>query len=189
MLDGEANLFDPRFLDDPALKKVVPPDLLAWYRTEEAQFFKKEFLDESPELADPAVARKIYGDVATWNERPFTYLAQHGGKVLLASDTPSGPTWTDQPGLHTWQELQHMARAGLSPRELLKAATSRNAEVFGFQDLGTIEPGKTANLLLLRSDPLASVEAWNAIETVILHGELIPRESLTAQPASAGSSK
>src|SRR6185436_17613858 len=161
VLDGEGNLFDPQFLDDPALKKVVPPDLLAWYRTEEAQFFKKEFLDEAPELADPAVARKIYQGVVSRNERPFTYLAEHGGRLLLGSDTPSGPTWTDQPGLNTWRELQHMARAGLSLRDLLKAATIRNAETFGMQDLGTIEAGKTANLLLLRADPLAGVEAWN----------------------------
>ncbi len=76
-----------------------------------------------------------------------------------------------------------MARAGLPLRDLLKAATIRNAETFGMQDLGTIEPGKIANLLLLRADPLADVEAWNAIETVILHGELIPRESL-AMPGS-----
>jgi imidazolonepropionase-like amidohydrolase len=104
--------------------------------------------------------------------------AQRGGRILLASDTPSAPTWTDQPGLNTWRELQHLARAGLSPRDLLKAGTIRNAEVFGLQDLGTVEPGKLANLLLLRADPLAGVEAWNDIETVILHGELIPRESL-----------
>jgi len=58
--------------------------------------------------------------------------------------------------------------------------------VFGLQDLGTVEPGKIANLLLLCADPLASVEAWNEIETVILHGELIPRESL-AVPLSGSS--
>lgn len=178
VIDGESNLFNPRFLDDPALKKVVPADLLAWYRTEEAQFFRNEILSFAPELADPAVAEKSYAGVIDRMDRAFGYLAQHGGKVLLGSDTPSGPTWTDQPGLHTFQELQHMARAGLSLRELLKAATIRNAEVFHLQDLGTIEPGKTANLLLLRSDPLAKVEAWNDIETVILHGEMMSRESL-----------
>jgi hypothetical protein len=180
VLNGLAGLFDPRFLDDPALKKVVPPSLLAWYRTEEAQFFKKELLTESPDLADPAVARRAFGGGTSQAERAFAYLAQRGGRILLGSDTPSAPTWADQPGINTWRELQHMARAGLSLRELLKAATLRNAEVFGLQDLGTIEPGKTANLLLLRADPLASVEAWNAIETVILHGEMISRESLAA---------
>jgi imidazolonepropionase-like amidohydrolase len=178
VLDGLAGLFDPKFLDDPALKKVVPPSLLAWYRTEEAQFFKKELLAEVPTLADPAVAEKMFGEVVSRGERAFAYLVQKGGRVLLGSDTPSAPTWTDQPGLHTWREVQHMARMGLAPRDLLKAATIRNAETFGMRDLGTVEPGKTANLLLLRADPLASAEAWDAIETVILHGELIPRESL-----------
>jgi imidazolonepropionase-like amidohydrolase len=180
VLHGLASLFDPAFLDDPALKKVVPPSLLAWYRTDEAQFFKKELLTESPALANPAVARKAFGGGSSQGERAFAYLAQHGGKILLGSDTPSAPTWTDQPGLNTWRELQSMARAGLPLRELLNAATIRNAEMFGMQDLGTVEPGKTANLLLLRADPLASVEAWNDIETVILHGEPIPRESLAA---------
>lgn len=183
VLHGLAALFDPNFLDDPALKKVVPPGLLAWYRTDEAQFFKKELLTDSPELADPALARKIFIGASSQGERAFAYLAGHGGKILLGSDTPSAPTWADQPGLNTWRELQSMARAGLPLRDLLKAATIRNAEVFGMKDLGTVEPGKTANLLLLRSDPLASVEAWNEIETVILHGDPIGRESL-AVPGS-----
>jgi hypothetical protein len=51
-----------------------------------------------------------------------------------------------------------------------------------------VEPGKVANLLLLRADPLAGVEAWNEIETVILHGELIPRESL-AVPLSGSATR
>ena len=178
VVDGLGDLFNPRFLEDPALKKVVPPALLAWYRTEEAQSFRKELLADVPGLADPAVARKIFEGVASRGDRAFSYLARKGGHVLLGSDTPSAPTWTDQPGLHTWQEMQHMARAGLSLRDLLKAATIRNAETFGMTDIGTVEAGKVANLLLLRADPLASVEAWNAIENVILHGEVIPRESL-----------
>ena len=178
VVDGLVHLFDPGFLDDPALKKVVPRSLLAWYRTDEAQAFKKGLASENPAFADPAVARRIFEGVGNQAERALSYLARNGGKILLGSDTPSAPTWTDQPGLNTWRELQHMSRAGLAPRDLLKAATIRNAEVFGLRDLGTIEPGKTANLLLLRADPLASVEAWNEIESVVLHGEVLPRESL-----------
>ena len=183
VVDGLVHLFDPAFLDDPALKKVVPPGLLAWYRTDEAQFFKKEIAAETPAFADPAVARRIFEEAASQAERALTYLARNGGKVLLGSDTPSAPTWTDQPGLNSWRELQHMSRAGLAPRDLLRAATLRNAEVFGLRDLGTIEPGKTANLLLLRADPLVSVDAWNEIESVVLHGQVLPRESL-AVPGS-----
>jgi imidazolonepropionase-like amidohydrolase len=185
VMDGLANLFDPGFLDDPALKKIVPPALLAWYRTDEAQFFKNGLKAERPAFADPAVAREAFRGGAGQGERAVSYLAQHGARILLASDTPSAPTWTDQPGLNTWRELQHLAQAGLPPRDLLKAGTIRNAEEFGLQDRGTVEPGKVANLLLLRADPLATVEAWDAIETVILHGELIPRESLAVPSGSA----
>ena len=192
VMDGLANLFDPAFLDGPDLKKAVPAELLAWYRTDEAQAFKKELIAETPRLADPAFARAAFGEGASQSERAASYLAQRGGRLLLASDTPSGSTWTDQPGLNTWRELQHLARTGVSPRDLLKAGTIRNAEVFGLKDLGTVEPGKAANLLLLGSDPLASVEAWNDIESVILRGEVIPRESLAAgretPPAPSGSS-
>jgi imidazolonepropionase-like amidohydrolase len=42
-------------------------------------------------------------------------------------------------------------------------------------------PGKTANLLLLSVDPLVSVDAWNEIESVVLRGEVLPRESLAVQ--------
>ena len=48
------------------------------------------------------------------------------------------------------------------------------------RDLGTIEIGKRAHLLLLRANPLESVEAYNTIEVVFLAGRLIPRETLSA---------
>ena len=162
----------------------MPPALLAWYRTDEAQLFKKGLIADRPAWADDSRGRKDHQEGADQGERAVAYLAQRGGRILLASDTPSAPTWTDQPGLNTWRELQHLARAGLSPLALLKAGTIRNAEVFGLRDLGTVEAGKVANLLLLRADPLAGVEAWNEIETVILHGELIPRASLATEAAT-----
>ena len=46
------------------------------------------------------------------------------------------------------------------------------------KDYGTVEVGKIANLLLLDNNPLTSVESWNSIDTIILHGNPIARESL-----------
>jgi imidazolonepropionase-like amidohydrolase len=51
-------------------------------------------------------------------------------------------------------------------------------------EIGTVEAGKTANLLLLGADPLDSVAAYDTIQTVILHGEPIARETLSARNAS-----
>jgi imidazolonepropionase-like amidohydrolase len=181
VIEALGALFDPAFLDDPALKKVLPSALLAWYRTDEAQGPKNDLVADSPIFADPARARQIFAGVLDQDARATAYLIAHKGRILLGSDTPSGPFFTNPPGLNTWKELQHLAGAGLSPRGILEAATRRNAQVFGLSDRGTIEPGKTADLLLLSADPLKSVEAWNAIERVIVRGTVIPRESLAAE--------
>jgi len=47
------------------------------------------------------------------------------------------------------------------------------------RDIGSIEKGKRANLLLLRANPLENVEAYNTIEAVLLAGRVLPRESLS----------
>ena len=75
-----------------------------------------------------------------------------------------------------------MAEAGVPLDAVLRAGTLNNAKQFGLEkDYGTVAVGKKANLLLLRSNPLQSVTAWNEIDTVVLHGAAIKRESLTAE--------
>ncbi len=99
--------------------------------------------------------------------------------ILLASDFPGSPSFANQPGLSTYQEMKAMVSAGLSLEEVMAAATINNATQFRIdKDYGTVEVGKIANLLLLENNPLYSVEAWSSIETVFLHGEPIARESL-----------
>lgn len=64
--------------------------------------------------------------------------------------------------------------------------TIDNARVMRLDaEIGTIEPGKKANLLLLGADPLKNVKAYDAIETVFLHGRPITREMLSARRAPA----
>jgi imidazolonepropionase-like amidohydrolase len=61
---------------------------------------------------------------------------------------------------------------------ILRAATLDNAIAFGLSDRGTIEIGKRADLLLLRADPLKSIAAYDAIETIFLNGNPLSRASL-----------
>jgi imidazolonepropionase-like amidohydrolase len=64
---------------------------------------------------------------------------------------------------------------------ILRAATLDNALAFGLaEDLGTIQAGKRADLLLLKENPLTKVSAYDSIETIFLHGEPIAREKLRA---------
>jgi len=63
----------------------------------------------------------------------------------------------------------------------VRAATIENARIRHLDpEIGSIEKGKRANLLLLRRNPLDNVEACNTIETVFLRGRLIARERLAA---------
>jgi imidazolonepropionase-like amidohydrolase len=106
--------------------------------------------------------------------------------MLLGSDTPSAPTYGNQPGYDTYREMQLMVQAGIPLSAIFAAATINNARQFKMdKEYGTIERGKIANLLLLDANPLASVEAWNRIDTVILHGEPIERETLAADRSNA----
>ena len=74
-----------------------------------------------------------------------------------------------------------MVEAGMTPLQVLRAATQSNAEILGLsRELGTIQTGKRANLLLLRSDPTQSVAAFGSIAKVILHGKVLDAAEFSA---------
>jgi imidazolonepropionase-like amidohydrolase len=78
--------------------------------------------------------------------------------------------------------MDNWIAAGVSQAKLFRAMTIDNARVMRLdEEIGTIEPGKKANLLLLGADPLKNVKAYDAIATVFLHGRSITRESLSAR--------
>lgn len=184
VLPGVTDLLDPELLNDPVYVKVVPPSLLAWYRTEPAQWFKREAFGSSVDAA--AIRAGIRSASERWatsdkGMRALRFLYELGHPMLMGSDTPSAPTYGNQPGYDTYREMQLMAQAGIPLAAIFAAATINNARQFELdKDYGTIERGKVANLLLLDANPLASVEAWSRIDKVILHGEPIERETLAA---------
>ena len=78
-------------------------------------------------------------------------------------------------------EMKRWAFAGVTPQQFLRAATLENAKMFGLDaDIGTVEMGKIADLLLLSSSPLDSIDAYDDIEIVISNGKLIERSALSA---------
>jgi imidazolonepropionase-like amidohydrolase len=69
----------------------------------------------------------------------------------------------------------------VSLAQIFKAATINNAREFKFDSqIGTIEPGKIANLILLKKSPLESIDAYDSITMVWLHGKPVSRDSLAA---------
>jgi imidazolonepropionase-like amidohydrolase len=112
------------------------------------------------------------------------YLASHDAHFLFGTDTPSGPTYGNLPGLNGYLEMKQLKRAGLSLEQIFKAATISNAREFKIDSkVGTIEAGKDANLVLLEKSPLESVEAYDGVVSVWIHGTALRREALAANPA------
>ena len=152
---------------------------------------------EHPErLNDPDVARTIEPDVleavkkATSGKQPSAQAreeyarAQRNTKRMAAAGVPigvgsDGGSSIDFPGAMTHREMELLVEAGLSPVEVITAATRTGALALRkLDDLGTIEAGKRADLLLLNANPLEDVRNLRKIDQMMLDGEWIDRARL-----------
>ena len=130
-------LYDPGYLDRPDIRGVVPPALLTWYRSDEAQWYKRDLAQGAPGAAMP----ERYGATLQRGSRIVKYLAQHHARFLFGTDTLSGPKIGNLPGLNGYLEMQRLIDAGLSLCQLLEAATLANAKAFGPDgQIGSIQP-------------------------------------------------
>ena len=180
VVPGLADLFRADTLKDPAYAKVVPPKLLEWYGTEAGQWFKREMRRGYGDATDMAVMHNFL-QVSDLGMRAARYLHSLGHPLLLGSDTPSSPTYGNQPGYDTYREMRMMAQSGIPLRAIFEAGTLNNARQFRLdKDYGTVEPGKIANLVLLGANPLETLRAWDSIDSVIVHGKVIRRSTLAA---------
>ena len=112
-------------------------------------------------------------------------MATHNARLLFATDTPSLPLYTNPPGLNGWMEMHRLIEAGLTPAQVFRAATLANAEALGLSgEIGTVQAGKRANLLLMREDPTRSIQAYDEIVKVILRGRALDRSALAANSSA-----
>ena len=92
---------------------------------------------------------------------------QMGGTLVVGADMQFG-------GIMVHRELRNLEAVGLSPLEVISAATRLSARELGMgESLGTIEPGKLADLLVLNRDPLRDLGALRDIVHVIRGGEIV----------------
>ena len=101
--------------------------------------------------------------------------------VVVSAGTDAGNIGTPHgPALH--RELELMAAAGLTPGQVLVAATRNAARVFAQEpDFGTLVPGNRADLLILNADPLKDVRALRAIHRVVLGGRVLVPDAVAPQ--------
>jgi imidazolonepropionase-like amidohydrolase len=190
VLYGERDLFDPAYLSDPMLPRVLPADVIDWYKTSEGQWFHnilaqgllpKSIAESRDVAAQWNAIRAFYAGFITRNDNATRYMASRNARILFGTDTPSAPTYANPPGLNGWLEMRKLVAVGMTPHQVFVAATLANARALGLADeIGTVEPGKRANLILLRTDPTRTVQAYDDIVKVVIRGEVIERAELAA---------
>jgi imidazolonepropionase-like amidohydrolase len=101
------------------------------------------------------------------NRRAFQLAMEAGVPICMGGDVGVFPHGQN------WLEMIAMQRAGMSPREVLAAATSGNARIFHLTDRGWIRPGLLADLVAVEGDPTRDVSAVRKVRLVIKGGQIV----------------
>lgn len=110
-------------------------------------------------------------------------LIERGALVGVGTDSPFTPFGT---GLHA--ELRLYQREGLEPYQILQAATLQSARIAGVdKDLGSIEAGKLADLVIIDGDPLADISALTHVTGTVKNGRYYSLEALLSDQNPAQS--
>jgi imidazolonepropionase-like amidohydrolase len=139
--------------DDPKLNRFAPSYVV------DVKMQQRMWREES-EYLFPSIAAGVAG------------IRRAGGLIAMGSH---GET----PGLGFHWEMQAHAMGGMTPAEVLRAATLGSAEAIGRQqEFGSIEAGKYADLVILEADPLRDIGSALAIEQVMKNGRLYDADTM-----------
>jgi imidazolonepropionase-like amidohydrolase len=124
------------------------------------------------------IPRETAKHVIANRRRILEALHKGGVKILMGTDAPQQYS---VPGFSLHRELTRMLEAGMTPYDILRSGTANVGEYFAKQDsFGTIEPGKRADLVLLRANPLADITNVSKIDGVMVRGRWFSRADLDA---------
>lgn len=168
IINRSYSLMDSTWTDDPR-RRWVPRETLA-----EWDELRTETLEEYGPLG-----------IAAWRDRyaheaeMLRRMAAAGVGILAGSDASNEPFVYVGASLH--DELALLVEAGLTPLQALQSATLNPARYLEATDsLGTVAPGKLADLVLLDANPLEDIRNTSRIRAVVLNGRYLDREALDA---------
>ncbi len=199
-LTVRAHVLDARYLDQAldagvdAVEHIPAPDISRqvfelWMRSDHALKLPAAYLDQLQRLASSGtpltptlevLERRTCNTTARNDEERSACLRvyvesarqfhQMGGVIALGNDYGSAGMDAGLP----WREMELLQQAGLSNAEILTAATATAARVCGHgAELGALQPGFIADVLIVNGNPLDDLTALQRVKTVILGGRVV----------------
>jgi len=155
----------PAWLDDPLLHETIPQG--------EIKRLESQFANRRPE--------QLAATRASWDlqVRNLTKMKAAGVRVILGSDSAGDPSRTM--GWHAIWEVDALAKAGMTPSEVIVASTRLAAETLKLDQLGTIAPNKSADFIVLNANPLENIANTRKIYKVYLRGAEVDRAAMRRQ--------
>lgn len=148
----------PEYAHDPAVKRDLPPDLY--------KLVRESYVDIQ---RHPLYERGKFG-MATRRSK-LRQLHEEGLQILMGTD--SG-TRGNPHQLAAWREMEIMTEYGLTPMEAIRAATYHNARNLGMlNQIGSIAPGKLADIIVVNGDPLTSIRDIRHVVHVVKNGVVV----------------
>lgn len=152
----------PERLYDPVYKKDMPADIYESFVQSFDNFHRNSYFYD-------------IGQETRNAERSAGQFIAHGAYMGVGTDAASPLN------MHTeamWREMSALVEVGMTPIQVISAATKTNAEILGqFDELGTIEPGKLADIIVVDGDPLRNIENLDHVDIVIKDGVVWHTES------------
>jgi len=168
------------------LHQFLPPQMLTWYQSEAGRWGRVDQLEFVHALkqrlpfpaAAEASAEQLAERMAARARLMLQLMQQQKVQLILGTDTPSPDSSPVAiAGANGIAELFAWSDAGIPLKDIFLAATARNARAFKLP-VGEIQTGKFADLLLLDSDPLQSVQAYQQIHRWIVRGRLFSSDEI-----------
>jgi imidazolonepropionase-like amidohydrolase len=154
----------PAWFEDPFFQEAVPPATIERYRQQAA-------------AAKPNPNQAPYAERLKRPSAMIKALVDGGVRIAIGTDAGASPDYP--PGWPTHREMETYVTLGMTPQQVITAATKSGAEALRLEkEMGTLEAGKVANLLVLDANPLDDIKNTRKISSVYVQGKAVDRNSL-----------
>jgi len=145
----------PEKLYDPVYRDDMPPDVYEDFMASFENWHRLSYYHD-------------IGQETRNSKRSASQFIDAGAYMGVGTDAASPLNMHDEA---MWREMSALVDSGMTPIQVISAATKTNAEILGlFDELGTIEPGKLADIIIVDGDPLRNIEVLDYVDVVIKDG-------------------